>query len=85
MSEVWRAMQLWIRRRKNMKATEFEPGEEVTVNCDGVDVDGVVRSSQAAKNLVDVQVYKQGHLKHCQIVPFPPEQVRSRNQKAASA
>jgi hypothetical protein len=68
-----------------MKATEFEAGDEVTVNCDGVDVDGVVRTVQAAKNLVDVQVYKQGHLKHGLTVPFPPEQVKPRGKKAASA
>ena len=68
-----------------MKATDFSQGQEVLVNCEGVDVDGVVRSIQAAKNLVDVQVYHKGHLRHGLTVAFPPEQVKSRNQKAASA
>lgn len=69
-----------------MKATEFEPGDEVSVNCEGIEVDGVVRSIQAQKNLVDVQVYHKGHLRHGLIVAFPPEQVKARgNEKAASA
>jgi len=68
-----------------VKVIEFEPGEEVTVPCEGVDVDGVVRSVQAQKNLVDVQIYSKGHLKHGLTVAFPPEQLKPRNQKAASA
>jgi hypothetical protein len=68
-----------------MKATEFAPDDEVLVNEGGSEIEGVVRSIQLQKNLVDVQLYKQGHLKHGLIVAFPPEQVKPRNAKAASA
>ena len=68
-----------------MQATEFEPGDEVTVEEGGDVVDGVVRTIQLSKNMVDVQIYKRGHLKHGLTVAFPPEQVKLRGQKAASA
>jgi hypothetical protein len=69
-----------------MKAEEFQPGDEVLVNEGGSEIHGVVRSIQLQKNLVDVQLYKQGHLKHGLIVAFPPEQVHARGEgKAASA
>ena len=42
------------------KHDEYQPGDEVTVNVEGQDLDGVVRSVQLSKGLVDVQVYKHG-------------------------
>jgi hypothetical protein len=69
-----------------MKATEFQPGDEVLVNEGGSEIEGVVRSIQLQKNVVDVQLYKQGHLKHGLTVAFPPEQVKPRGrEKAAKA
>jgi len=69
-----------------MKIEEFQPGDEVLVNEGGSEIEGVVRSIQLVKNLVDVQLYKQGHLKHGLTVAFPPEQVILRShEKAASA
>ncbi len=49
--------------------------ESVLVDVNGEKLPGVVRSIQAAKNLVDVQIYKKGHGKHCQILAFTPDQV----------
>jgi len=73
-------------REKTMKIEEFQPGDEVLVNEGGSEIEGVVRSIQLVKNLVDVQLYKQGHLKHGLTVAFPPDQVKPRgNEKAASA
>lgn len=72
-------------KEKTMKIEEFQPGDEVFVNEGGSEIEGVVRSIQLQKNVVDVQLYKQGHLKHGLIVAFPPEQVHLRNQQAASA
>jgi hypothetical protein len=73
------------RQGNAMKAIDFGPEDEVLVIEGGTEIEGVVRSVQLQKNLVDVQLYKAGHLKHGLIVSFPPEQVKMRNQKAASA
>jgi hypothetical protein len=75
------------KEKMTMKIEEFQPGDEVLVNEGGSEIEGVVRSIQLVKNLVDVQLYKQGHLKHGLTVAFPPEQVKARggHEKAASA
>jgi hypothetical protein len=72
-------------KEKTMKVEDFHQGDEVLVNEGGSEIEGVVRSIQISKNLVDVQLYKQGHLKHGLTMAFPPEQVHPRNEKAASA
>jgi hypothetical protein len=75
-----------IYKEKAMKIEEFQPGDEVLVNEGGSEIEGVVRSIQLQKNLVDVQLYKQGHLKHGLTMAFPPEQVKLRgHEKSASA
>lgn len=67
------------------KHDEYQPGDEVTVNVEGQDLDGVVRSVQLSKGLVDVQVYKHGHMKHGLTLSLPPEQVSARHAKGKSA
>jgi hypothetical protein len=74
------------KEKKPMEATEFQPGDEVLVLVLDEEVEGVVRSVQLSKNLVDVQIYSKGHLKHCQTIAFPADEVKPRgNEKAASA
>lgn len=67
------------------KHDEYQPGDEVTVNVEGQDLDGVVRSVQLSKGLVDVQVYKHGHMKHGLTLSLPPEQISARHAKGKSA
>ena len=50
-------------------------GESVLVDVNGEKLPGVVRSIQLGKNLADVQIYKKGHVQHCRILAFPPDQV----------
>jgi hypothetical protein len=69
------------KEKKIMDAKDFQPGDAVLVPVLGEEMEGVVRSVQTQKNLVDVQVYKQGHLKHCQTIAFPPEQVKARRAR----
>jgi hypothetical protein len=67
------------------KHDEYQPGDEVTVNVEGQELDGVVRSVQLSKGLVDVQVYKHGHMKHGLTLSLPPDQVSARHAKGKSA
>jgi hypothetical protein len=67
------------------KHDEYNPGDEVVANIEGEDLDGVVRSVQLSKGLVDVQIYKRGHMKHGLTVALPPERLSTRGKKAASA
>jgi hypothetical protein len=73
-------------RDEETGSKDFEVGDAVSIDVDGVKVSGTVVSIQIKAKLVDVRIHEPGHKSHCLIVARPPEQVElAKAGKAQSA
>lgn len=52
---------------------DFQVGDKLVFDLEGIVVHGTVESMQLAKKLVDVKIYEPGHRQHCLIIARPPE------------